>query len=41
MLGYSLGTIHERQEAVNYKVAVWTVNKEANVGFKYLNFYER
>ena len=41
MLGYSLGTIHERQEAVNYNVAVWTVDREANVGFKYLNFYER
>lgn len=41
MLGYSLGRIHEQQEAVNYKVAVWTVDKEANVGFKYLNFYER
>ena len=37
MLGYSLGRIHEQQEAVNHNVAIWTVDKNTNVGFRYLN----
>lgn len=37
MLGYSLGTIHEQQQAVNHNVATWTVDKDANIGFRYLN----